>query len=120
MATRTACVTIAAVIALAPAGCRRPTAPVAPATAPAAVTDYRTLTQTTIELMINEKTGVPVSLTPAGPNKYTGTRQAPGESQPIPVTVTVEKDRIVVESRGGGLTHTQVITPRGLEKDDLR
>lgn len=94
------------------AGCHKSPAP--------AVTDFRILKMAVIEVIIADKTGSPVALTPAGPNQYTGTRQVPGDTLRVPVTVTVEQNRIVVETRGGGFTSRQVITPLGLEKDDLR
>jgi hypothetical protein len=99
-------------------GCHKPAGPAA--ATPAAAIDYRTLTIPAIEIIIADKTGSPVTLTPAGPNKYTGTRQVPGDTLRVPVTVTVEENQIVIETRGGGLTQRQVITPRGVEKDDLR
>ena len=118
MTPRAALVTLAAVLAFASAGCRKPPATAATAgTGTAAPTDYRTLTMAGIEIIIGDKTGCPVTLKPAGPNKYTGTRQVPGETQPVPVTVTVEAERIVVETRGGGMVARDVITPRGVQSD---
>jgi hypothetical protein len=116
MTTCNAFATVTALLTLISVGCHKPTAP----PAPAAVTDFRTLTMGSIEIIIADKTGSPVTFTSAGPNKYTGTRQVPGETAQFPVTVTVEETQIVIEMRGGGLTSRQVITARGLEKDDLR
>lgn len=118
MTNRTALVTIAALLTSIPVGCNKPAGPAA--TTPGAITDYRTLNQAAIEIIIADKTGSPVKLTQAGPNKYTGTRQVPGDSLRVPVTVTVEEKQIIVETTGGGLTQRQVITPRGVKKDDLR
>jgi hypothetical protein len=116
MTIRAAFATVAGLLTLVSVGCHKPAGPAAPV----AVTDFRTLTMGSIEIIIADKTGSPVTLTSAGPNKYTGTRQVPGETTPLPVTVTVEETQIVIEMRGGGLTSRQVITARGLEKDDLR
>ncbi len=118
MNNRAATMAIATLFCFAFVGCHKPAK--STATAPVAVTDYRTLNQSAIEIIIADKTGQPVTLTPAGPNKYTGTRQVPGDTMRVPVMVTVEENRIVIETRGGGLTDRQVITPRGLDKDDLR
>ncbi|HEX4588381.1 MAG TPA: hypothetical protein VH120_00510, partial [Gemmataceae bacterium] len=85
------------------------------------ITDYRTLNQANIETIIATYTTTAMTLKPAGPNKYTGTREIPTATGPVtvPVTVTVEEKRIVIETRGGGLTGIQVITSKGLEKDEL-
>jgi len=72
-----------------------------------------------LEVIIVQDTGFALTLTPAGPNKYTGSRQVPGESMQLPVTVTVEEKQIVIETRGGGLTSRQIINARGLAKDDI-
>ena len=122
MNARVALLSVSITWAVASAGCHKPagSGTAAPAAAPAATSDFRTLNKGAIEIIIADKTGSPVTLTPAGPNKYTGTRQVPGDTLRVPVTVTVEEKRIVIESSAGGLTQRQVITPRGLEKDDLR
>src|SRR5579871_1193012 len=95
MMARVALIIFAIVLTLIPVGCRKSAG--SPAAAPVAI-DYRTWNGPAIEIMITQKTGFPVTLKAAGPNKYTGTRQAPGETKPIPVTVTVEAERIVIES----------------------
>jgi hypothetical protein len=127
MTIRAALVTTALLVTL--IGCRKPpasnaipgTGSVPPATTPAAAAiDYRTFTAPQLEILIADQTGGPVSLTPAGPNKFTGTRQVPGDTLRVPVTVTVEEGRVIIETRGGGLTSRQIITPRGLVTDDLR
>jgi hypothetical protein len=125
MTTRAAVLAITALLAASSAGCRRggaapatPPGPAGPNVALVPTKDYRTLNQAAIEIMI-ANTGGPVTLKPAGPNKYTGTRQLPGESMTVPVTVTVEEKRIIVETRGGGLTSRQIITEHGIEKDGV-
>jgi hypothetical protein len=117
MTTRAAFVTIAALLTSLPVGCHKSAGPAA--ATPVAITDYRTLNQGAIEIIIADKTGSPVTLKPAGPNKYTGTRQVPGDTLRVPVTVTVEEKQIIIETTGGGLTQRQVITPHEV-KDDLR
>lgn len=124
MTSRAALVMFAAVLAL--AGCRK--APASKAilgtgSGPAAQTapdDYRTLTPGLLEVLIQDKTGSPIKLTAAGPNRYTGTQPSPDKTAEVPVTVTVEEQRVVLESRVGNLTWRRVITPRGLVEDDLR
>lgn len=106
---------------LATTGCNRggtPALATGPNVALVPTKDYRTLNQAAIEIMI-ANTGGPVHLKPAGPNKYTGSRQLPGDTVTVPVTVTVEEKRIIVETRGGGLTSRQIITEHGVEKDDV-
>jgi hypothetical protein len=121
MTTRAAFLMVITLSAL--AGCSKSsTAHAIPGTGPATtavVTDYRTLDKGGIEIIIADKTGSPVTLKPAGPNKYTGTRQVPGDTMRVPVTVTVEEKQIVIETTGGGLTQRQVITAHEV-KDDLR
>jgi hypothetical protein len=119
MMSRMAIAAFAVLLSIISVGCHKPAASPA-AAAPVPITDYRTCTQGTIEIIISQKTGSPVTLKPAGPNKYTGTRQVPGETQPIPVTVTVEADRIIVESSGGGLKSRDVIDADGKLHSDLR
>jgi hypothetical protein len=109
---------VAFFVAFLPAGCHKPAA--STVSSATTVTDFRTFTLGGIEIIIADKTGSAVTLKAAGPNKYTGTRKVPGETMELPVTVTVEEKRIIIESSGGGLTSRQIITPRGLEKDDLR
>jgi hypothetical protein len=118
MTAHAAFVGLAIMLTFASEGCRKPAG--SPASAPVPITDYRTLNQASIEIIISQKTGSPVTLKPAGPNKYTGTRQVPGETRPIPVTVTVEAERIVIESSGGGLTSRDVIDADGRLHSDLR
>lgn len=90
-------------------------------TAAAAGTDYRTLTIPELEIIIADKSGSPVkNLTAAGPNQYTGTRMSPDGTAQLQVSVTVEKERIVIETRGGGLSAKDVITPRGFQPGDPR
>jgi hypothetical protein len=117
MTTRATIVTVGISLALVSAGCHKLAGPVA--ATPGAVTDYRTLSTAMIETVITCTTNSEVKLKPAGVNKYTGTRKIPGETMELPVTVTVEESRIIVETRGGGLTQRQIITTRGIEKDDL-
>jgi hypothetical protein len=127
MTFRAALVTMVLLGAL--AGCRKPpasnaipgTGSVVPGTVPVATaTDYRTLTVQQLEALIREKSGSPVTLTAAGPNKYTGTRPSPDGTAQLPVTVTVEAERITIETAGGGLSSRDTITPRGFEPGTLR
>jgi hypothetical protein len=120
-------VTVMVVAVLAVAGCRKPPASngipgtgwAPPATAPsAAASDYRTLSIPQLEALIREKSGSPVTLTSAGPNKYTGTRPSPDGTAKLQVAVTVEAERITVETRGGGLSAREFITPRGFEAEN--
>jgi hypothetical protein len=117
MISRSARVMVAAFLAVVPAGCHKPAGPAAGT--PAAI-DYRTWNQSAIELIIAEKTGSPVTLKPAATNKYTGTQPSPDGTMQVPVTVTVEAERIVIESSGGGMSARSVITPRGLQVEDPR
>jgi hypothetical protein len=94
--------------------------PPAPTSAATAGNDYRTMTIPQLEGLIRDKSGSPVTLTAAGPNKYTGTRPSPDGTAQLQVTVTVEAERIVIETRGGGLSSTDTITPRGFEAGNPR
>jgi hypothetical protein len=126
---RIAFVTLAVLLAVAPAGCRKPpatnaipgagTGAAAPA-ASAAGTDYRKLTKAQVEALIREKTGSAVILDPAGPNRYSGARQSPDGTAKLDLDVTVEAERITLETRGGGFTSREYITPRGLQVEELR
>jgi hypothetical protein len=129
MTFRVALVLVAAAMVL--AGCRKAPASKAipgtgsapPAAAPAATgaNDYRTLTIPELEIIIADKSGSPVkNLKSAGPNKYTGTRMSPDGTAQLQVTVTVEAGRIMIETHGGGLSATDVITPRGFEPGNPR
>jgi hypothetical protein len=118
MIARIALVTVAAFWAVVPTGCQKSTG--SAAAAPAAITDYRMLTKQQLEDLIREKTGNPVTLTANGPHKYTGTRPSPDGTVRIPVVVTVQGRRIIIESSGGGMSARSVITPQGLEEGDPR
>jgi hypothetical protein len=119
---RAAFMSVAIVIAL--TGCRRTSATSATAAGPAAIapapTDYRTLTVQQLETLIGDQTKMPVTLKPAGSTKFTGTRPSPDGTLQLLVTVTVEQDRIVVETKGGGFSSREIITPRGLQVENLR
>jgi hypothetical protein len=117
---RTAILTVAVVLAV--SGCRRPTGPATPAPAPLATApaDYRTLTLAELEIVVGDHTKTPISLKPAGPNKFIGTRPSPDGTVQLPVTVTVEKERIIVETKAGGLSSREIITPRGMQVENLR
>jgi hypothetical protein len=127
--TRRAVLVMIAVLVTA-LGCRKPSASTATAgtgsapattiTPAAAATDYRTLSIPQLEALIREKSGSPVTLTAAGTNRYTGTRPSPDGTAQLPVTVTVEAERITIETAGGGLSSKDVITPRGFEAGTLR
>jgi hypothetical protein len=113
---------VTVVVVLALSGCRRAAGP-APATAAPVATapaDYRTLTRAELEIVVGDHTKVPISLKPAGANKFTGSRPSPDGTVQLPVTITVEKDRIVVETKGGGLSSREIITPRGMQVENLR
>src|SRR5262245_36246148 len=93
-------------------GCHRASGP-----APAA-TDYRKLTQAELVALIQSKLGNDtVELSPDGTNHYKGKMKSPDHTIDLPLDVTVEAERIVCVSKGGGLTTRQIITPRGLESD---
>jgi hypothetical protein len=128
MTTRAAIV-ILAILTL--AGCHKPSATSAipgagtatpSTTAPPAkgAIDYRTYNQGAIEVVISQATGGSFKLQPAGKNRYTGTRPSPDGTIQIPVTVTVEANRIVIESTGGGLTSRDVVDADGKLHSDLR
>lgn len=87
---------------------------------PAAAVDYRQLSKQEIEDLIQRTLRHPITLTPAGPNKYRGTRPAPDGTIQIPVEVTIEAERIVIESHGGGLSSKDVIDSQGRLHSDLR
>jgi hypothetical protein len=126
--TRAVLVTIAIGLALTPAGCHKPatratgtaagTAPAGPVTP--GPTDYRTFSVAQLEMLIRDKSGSPITLTAAGPNKYRGTRPSPDGTAQLPVEVTVEAERITIETRGGGLSSKEYITPRGYETENVR
>jgi WD40 repeat protein len=85
--------------------------------APASI-DYRKLSQAELVALIKDKLRVEsVTLSPDGPNRHKGTMPSPDGTIQLPVEVTVEAERIVLTTKGGGLTTRQVITPRGLETD---
>ena len=115
-------------VALASTGCHKnsPATKAIPGTgsAPAAAAagaDYRTLTIPELEIIIADKSGSPVkNLTSVGPNQYTGRRMSPDGTAQLQVAVTVEKERIVIETRGGGLSAKDIITPRGFQPGDAR
>jgi molecular chaperone DnaK (HSP70) len=125
----TARAVIVTVVLLTLASCRKPAATNAtpgalPGTSSApsasAALDYRTYNQGAIEVVISQATGGSFKLQPAGKNRYTGTRPSPDGTIQIPVTVTVEATRIVIESSGGGLTSRDVIDADGKLHSDLR
>ena len=130
MTLRAPLVTLAVLVTLAPAGCRKPPAsnaipgtgpgPATATTAPTAGTDYRTLSKQQLEDLIRAKAPQPVTLTSVGPNQYTGTRPSPDGTAQLQVAVTVEAERIIIETRGGGLSAREYITPRGFETENVR
>jgi hypothetical protein len=111
---------LAALVALTPAGCRRDSASKPSAVTAADTTDrtdYRTLSKQELESLIQSKTGSgTVSLVPNGPNQYTGTVASP-DGTPLPVTVTVEAERIVCETKTPAGSTRQIITPSGVKSD---
>jgi hypothetical protein len=126
MTPRTAVVLLAALAALTPAGCRRAgsssaASKAASATVPAAAapagTDYRTLSKSDLESLIQSKTGSgAVSLVPNGSNRYTGTIASP-DGTSLPVVVTVEAERIVCETNTPAGSTRNIITPTGVKSD---
>ena len=129
MTTRVTLVLIAVTLTI--AGCRKgPASNAIPGTgsgptpanaAAAGATDYRTLTVAELEIVIADKSGSPVkNLTGIGRSQYTGTRMSPDGTAQLQVVITVEKERIVIETKGGGLTAKDVITPRGFQPGDPR
>jgi hypothetical protein len=118
MMARSAFAMIVVLTAMVPVGCHKSAGPAA--ATPAVITDYRTLNMAAIEIIIADKTGSPVTLKQAGPNKYTGTQPVPDGTGQVPLTVTVEAEQIIIESSGGGMSARSVITPRGLQVNDAR
>jgi hypothetical protein len=125
MTPRTAVVLLAALAALAPAGCRRAGSSSAASKAATAAagpdtpagTDYRTLSKSDLESLIQSKTGSgAVSLVPNGSNRYTGTIASP-DGTSLPVVVTVEAERIVCETNTPAGSTRQIITPTGVKSD---
>jgi hypothetical protein len=117
---RTALALAAALAALAPAGCRQRTAsPAAPVGAPAApASDYRTLSVPELIALIKAKTAADVQeLKAAGPDRYTGTVKSPDGTATLPLTVTVEAERVVCEVKTPAGTSRDVITPAGVKSD---
>jgi hypothetical protein len=95
-------------------GCHRASAP-GPAQRPS---DYRKLTLAELVSLIQQKLGNDtVALKAEGANHFTGTMKSPDHTIDLPIEVTVEAERILIVTKGGGLTSRQVITPRGLESD---
>src|SRR5262245_1279082 len=119
MTVRLALAALIALTALAPTGCRRPgsSAPAATSSAPAG-NDYRTLDKAALEALIRSQIQQEVTLTPGGPNRYTGTITAPGGTA-LPVVVTVEAERIVCETKVGTDSTRQIITPNAPVKSEL-
>jgi hypothetical protein len=125
---RTTLVTLAAVSIVAAVGCRKPPStnaipgvgPPPPPPASVKTDDYRTLDKSQIERLIRDSTNSPVSLTAAGADRYTGTRQSPDGTAQMQVVVTVESERIVIETKGGGMSAREIVTPQGLKVDDVR
>ena len=81
--------------------------------------DYRTLAAPDLEILIRSKTGAEATLTPAGPNRFTGQIKSP-DGTPLPLTVTVEAERVVCDTQTHAGSLRQVITPRGVEQSDLK
>lgn len=95
------------------AGCHR-----SASVAPPAATDYRKLSQAELVALIKDRLRVEsVALSADGQNRFKGTLPSPDGTIPLPIEVTVEAERIVIVSTGGGLTTRQIITPQGLKSD---
>ena len=68
--------------------------------------------------LINSKTAYDVqALQAAGPNRYTTTVKSPDGTVTLPLTVTVEAQRIVCEIKTPAGTDRNVITPQGVKPD---
>jgi hypothetical protein len=115
MTARHVLVILAVLAAVLPTACRR----AAPAPAVPTAIDYRTLAAPDLEILIRSKTGAEATLTPAGPNRFTGQIKSP-DGTPLPLTVTVEAERVVCDTNTPAGSLRQVITPRGVEQPDLK
>ncbi len=124
MSAKHVVVALLALAALTPAGCRRaassgsvPASAAPPvATATPARTDYRTLSLPQLQELIQSKTGSSASLTAVGPNVYAGTMQSP-DGTSLPVTVTVEEQKVVCETKTAAGSTRQTITPTDVKSD---
>jgi hypothetical protein len=121
MTARHALVTLAALAAVLPAGCRRASSTAAGgAAAAAAALDYRTYTAQELELLIHSKTGSEVTLTPNGANRYRGQIKSP-DGMMLPLEVTVEAERVVCVSKlPDGSWTRQTITPNAPVKSEVQ
>ena len=120
MSPRRVLVALAALALVAPAGCRAKTAPSASAAwVPPAPTDYRQYGLIELQELVRSKMGADtVVMTADGPNHYSGTVKIP-DGTVLPLTVTVEAERIVAEARSPAGGMRQIITPKGEPKTDL-
>ncbi|MFO0809157.1 MAG: hypothetical protein U0746_11070 [Gemmataceae bacterium] len=104
-------------------GCalKAPTTPVtATATATAAKPDLRTWTRDEVETFLCSKyRDDSVKLTAGASGKYTGTRRSPDGTATMPLTVTVEADRVICEVKAPGMTMHDVVPFEGEIKSNL-
>lgn len=112
MTPRPVLVALAALALLAPAGCRAKPAPSA-AWVPPAPTDYRQYGLVELQELVRSKMGADtVTMKADGPNHYAGTVKIP-DGTVLPLTVTVEAERVVCVAGTPGTSMREVITPQG-------
>lgn len=96
-------------------GCQRTSAPVA-------AVDYRTLNKQQIIDMIQKRLAyTDVTLTEKGTNNYVGTVKSPDGTATLPLTVSVEAERIVcdIKTPAGSMRKPAVISPSGVDPGEL-
>src|SRR5580704_4374381 len=113
MTPRMVLIVLAALALLAPAGCRRAAKPAAAPWVPPAPTDYRQYGMVELQELVRSKMGAEaVTMKADGPNHYAGTVQLT-DGNVLPLTVSVEAERIVAEARSPAGSMREVITPAG-------
>src|SRR4029079_3694042 len=111
-----------ALLALA-AGCHRaaPTGKATPAAPAAPAADLRTYKMDEVELFLRGRLrDDTITLTSGANGKFKGTRKAPDGTAVIPIDVTVEMDRAIIEARAPGLMSRDTVPLAGEIKSDLR
>ena len=114
MTPRPVLVALAALALVAPAGCRAKKVPSASAAwVPPAPTDYRQYGLIELQELVRGKMGAEaVTMKADGPNHYAGTVKLT-DGTVLPLTVTVEAERVVAEARSPAGSMREVITPKG-------
>lgn len=106
------------------AGCHRagPVGKTGAATPAAAATDMRTMTMTEVEQFLRGRyRDESIALTGGANGKFKGTRKSPDGTAVLPIAVTVEANRAIVEMNPpGGLSLREVVPLEGEIKSDLR